>query len=149
LSRGTNLVEEIMKSSQSVMDRMAIGLSLMCTVHCFATPVILALLPSFAVLQIDSEQFHLWILAAVLPTSLLALSLGCKKHKRKRYMACGVIGLSFMICAVLLGHEVAEKAFTLIGSAFIAVAHWFNYQQCLKQNDDNCPCSSAESDQVA
>ena len=138
-----------MKSSQSVMDRMAIGLSVMCTVHCFATPVILALLPSFAVLQIDSEQFHLWILAAVLPTSLLALSLGCKKHKRLRYMGCGVIGLAFMICAVLLGHEVAEKALTLIGSAFIAVAHWFNYQQCLKQNDDNCSCSGAESDQAA
>ncbi|MEZ7492694.1 MerC domain-containing protein [Pseudoalteromonas distincta] len=138
-----------MKSSQSVMDRMAIGLSVMCTVHCFATPVILALLPSFAVLRIDSEQFHLWILAAVMPTSLLALSLGCKKHKLKRYMACGVIGLSFMICAVLLGHEIAEKALTLIGSAFIAVAHWFNYQQCLKQNDEKCPCSSAETDQAA
>ena len=130
------------------MDRMAIGLSVMCTVHCFATPVILALLPSFAVLRIDSEQFHLWILAAVLPTSLLALSLGCKKHKLKRYMACGVIGLSFMICAVLLGHEIAEKALTLIGSAFIAVAHWFNYQQCLKQNDEKCPCSGSKLDQM-
>ncbi|MEI8651528.1 MerC domain-containing protein [Pseudoalteromonas sp. Hal273] len=137
-----------MKSSQSVMDRMAIGLSVMCTVHCFATPVILALLPSFTVLRIDSEQFHLWILAAVLPTSLLALSLGCKKHKLKRYMACGVIGLSFMICAVLLGHEIAEKALTLIGSAFIAVAHWFNYQQCLKQNDEKCPCSGSKLDQM-
>lgn len=137
-----------MKSSQSVMDRMAIGLSLMCTVHCFATPIILVLLPSLAALQLDNEQFHVWILAAVLPTSLLALSLGCKKHKRIRYMACGAIGLAFMICAVLLGHEVAEKAFTLIGSAFIAVAHWFNYQQCLKQNDDNCPCSVSEPDQA-
>ncbi|MET6757079.1 MULTISPECIES: MerC domain-containing protein [unclassified Pseudoalteromonas] len=137
-----------MKSSQSVMDRVAIGLSVMCTVHCFATPVILALLPSFAVLQIDSEQFHLWILAAVLPTSLLALSLGCKKHKLMRYIACGVIGLAFMICAVLLGHEIAEKALTLIGSAFIAVAHWFNYQQCLKQNDEKCPCSGSKLDQM-
>ena len=91
MSGDTDLVEEIMKSSQSVMDRMAIGLSVMCTVHCFATPVILALLPSFAVMQIDSEQFHLWILTAVMPTSLLALSLGCKKHKLMRYMACGVI----------------------------------------------------------
>ncbi len=148
MSGDTDLVEEIMKSSQSVMDRMAIGLSVICTVHCFATPVILALLPSFAVMQIDSEQFHLWILAAVMPTSLLALSLGCKKHKRTRYMVSGVTGLAFMIFAVLLGHEVLEKALTLIGSAFIAVAHWFNYQQCLKQNDDNCPCSGGEPDQV-
>ncbi|MDN3413420.1 MULTISPECIES: MerC domain-containing protein [unclassified Pseudoalteromonas] len=137
-----------MKLTQTTADKFAIGLSLMCTVHCFATPVILALLPSFAVLQINGEQFHLWVLAAVLPTSLLALSLGCKKHKRTRYMACGVVGLAFLIIAVLLGYEEAEKALTLIGSAFIALAHWFNYQQCFKKNNENCPCSGDKSDQL-
>jgi len=137
-----------MKLTQTTADKFAIGLSLMCTVHCFATPVILALLPSFAVLQINSEQFHLWVLAAVLPTSLLALSLGCKKHKRTRYMACGVVGLAFLIIAVLLGYEEAEKALTLIGSAFIALAHWFNYQQCFKKNNENCPCSGDKSDEL-
>ena len=137
-----------MKLTQTTADKFAIGLSLMCTVHCFATPVILALLPSFAVLQINAEQFHLWILAVVLPTSLLALSLGCKKHKRTRYMACGVVGLAFLIIAVLLGQEEAEKALTLIGSAFIALAHWFNYQQCFKKNNENCPCSGDKSDEL-
>ncbi|ALQ56260.1 hypothetical protein PI2015_3005 [Pseudoalteromonas issachenkonii] len=137
-----------MKLTQTTADKFAIGLSLMCTVHCFATPVILALLPSFAVLQINGEQFHLWVLAAVLPTSLLALSLGCKKHKRTRYMACGVVGLAFLIIAVLLGQEEAEKALTLIGSAFIALAHWFNYQQCFKKNNEKCRCSGDKSDQL-
>ena len=102
-----------MKLTQTTADKFAIGLSLMCTVHCFATPVILALLPSFAVLQINGEQFHLWVLAVVLPTSLLALSLGCKKHKRTRYMACGVVGLACLISAVLIGQEEAEKVLTL------------------------------------
>ncbi|MEM7148756.1 MAG: MerC domain-containing protein [Pseudomonadota bacterium] len=137
-----------MKLTQTTADKFAIGLSLMCTVHCFATPVILALLPSFAVLQINGEQFHLWVLAAVLPTSLLALSLGCKKHKRTRYMACGVVGLAFLIIAVLLGQEETEKALTLIGSAFIALAHWFNYQQCFKKNNEKCRCSGDKSDQL-
>lgn len=137
-----------MKLTQTTADKFAIGLSLMCTVHCFATPIILALLPSLAVLQINAEQFHLWILAVVLPTSLLALSLGCKKHKRTRYMACGVVGLACLIIAVLLGQEEAEKALTLIGSAFIALAHWFNYQQCFKKNNENCPCSGDKSDQL-
>lgn len=137
-----------MKLTQTTADKFAIGLSLICTVHCFATPVILALLPSFAVLQINGEQFHLWVLAAVLPTSLLALSLGCKKHKRTRYMACGVVGLAFLIIAVLLGQEEAEKALTLIGSAFIALAHWFNYQQCFKKNNEKCRCSGDKSDQL-
>jgi hypothetical protein len=138
-----------MRSNQSVMDRLAIGLSVLCTVHCFATPILLSLLPSIGALELNSEQFHFWILVAVIPTSLLALSLGCKKHKRLRYISFGVVGITLMLVAVTLGTsffgEVGEKGFTLLGSAFVAVAHWFNYQQCLKKSDDNCPCSSTQA----
>jgi FtsH-binding integral membrane protein len=141
-------MEEKMKSSQSVMDRLAIGLSLICTVHCFATPVILVLLPSLAALQLDYEQFHIWILMAVLPTSLLALNLGCKKHKQFSYMVFGIVGLCLMLLAIFIEHEGAEKALTLTGSTFIAIAHWFNYRQCLKKEDGDCPCSGDTSEQV-
>jgi len=142
-----------MKLTQSVMDKFAIGLSMMCTVHCFATPILLTLLPSFAALQLDNEQFHLWILAAVIPTSLLALSLGCKKHKRFRYMVSGLIGVTLMVLAVTVGEalfdELGEKGFTLVGAVFVAVAHWFNYRQCLAKNDDDCPCSDSISEQAS
>ncbi len=140
-----------MKSTQSVMDKFAIGLSMMCTVHCFATPILLTLLPSFAALQLDNEQFHLWVLAAVIPTSVLALSLGCKKHKRFRYMVSGFVGVILMVLAVTVGEalfgEWGEKGFTLIGSAFIAVAHWFNYRQCFTKGDD-CPCPGSSPEQA-
>lgn len=137
-----------MKSSQSVMDRLAIGLSLMCTVHCFITPIILVLLPSLAALQLDNEQFHIWVFAAVLPTSLLALSLGCKKHKQFNYLICGVVGLCLLLMAIFVNNEVTEKMLTLAGSSFIAIAHWFNYRQCLKKEDDNCPCSGSKPNQI-
>lgn len=137
-----------MKSAQSVMDKLAIGLSMVCTVHCFATPILLTLLPSFAALQLDNEQFHLWILVAVIPTSVLALSLGCKKHKRLRYMVSGLIGVMLMVLAIIFAEallgELGEKGFTLVGAAFIAVAHWFNYRQCFAKSDD-CPCSANAS----
>lgn len=132
-----------MRPTQSVMDKFAIGLSMMCTVHCLATPILLTLLPSLTALQLGNEQFHIWILVAVIPTSLLALSLGCKKHKRFRYMVSGFIGVILMVLAVTVGEalfgELGEKGFTLVGAAFIAVAHWFNYRQCLAKDDD-CPC---------
>ncbi|CAM4415268.1 MerC domain-containing protein [Pseudoalteromonas ostreae] len=141
-----------MKPTQSVMDKFAIGLSIMCTIHCFTTPISLTLLPSLAALQLDSEQFHIWILAAVIPTSVLALSLGCKKHKRFRYMVSGLIGVILMVLAVTVGEwlfgELGEKGFTLVGAAFIAVAHWFNYCQCLAKDDEDCPCSANVSEQA-
>ncbi|EAW28255.1 hypothetical protein ATW7_16044 [Alteromonadales bacterium TW-7] len=136
-----------MRSNQSVMDRLAIGLSVLCTVHCFATPILLSLLPSIGALELNSEQFHFWILVAVTPTSLLALSLGCKKHKRLRYISFGVVGITLMLVAVTLGEslfgEVGEKSFTLLGSAFVAIAHWFNYRQCITSNEKSCPCSES------
>jgi hypothetical protein len=138
-----------MKPNQSVMDNLAIGLSLMCTVHCLATPVLIALLPSLAALQLDNEQFHFWLLLAVLPISLLALSLGCKKHKHVRYIAFGFTGLGLMVLAIFIGHELAEKVLTLLGSAFIAGAHWYNYRQCLKKDDENCPCPGSAYDPVS
>jgi hypothetical protein len=129
------------------MDRLAIGLSVLCTVHCFATPILLSLLPSIGALEFNSEQFHFWILVAVIPTSLLALSLGCKKHKRLRYISFGVVGITLMLVAVTLGEslfgEVGEKSFTLLGSAFVAIAHWFNYRQCITSNEKSCPCSES------
>ncbi|BDF96031.1 MULTISPECIES: MerC domain-containing protein [Pseudoalteromonas] len=141
-----------MKPTQSVMDKLAIGLSIMCTIHCFATPILLTLLPSFAALQLDNEQFHIWILAAVIPTSVLALSLGCKKHKRFRYMVSGFVGVILMVLAVTAGEalfgELGEKWLTLVGAAFIAVAHWFNYRQCLAKDDEECPCTGSVSEQA-
>lgn len=53
-----------------MMDKFAIGLSAMCAIHCLAVPVLLVLLPSAAALGLGNEQFHFWMLVAVLPSSL-------------------------------------------------------------------------------
>lgn len=135
-----------MKLSQNLMDRVAIGLSLICTIHCFATPILLALLPSLAAYNLDTEQFHLWLLFVILPISLFALGLGCKKHKRMRYLTFGAFGLMFLVLAITVGKalfgESGEKLLTLIGSILIAVGHWLNYRQCKERNNDSCDCSS-------
>ena len=46
---------------QLMMDKFAIGLSAMCSIHCLAVPVLLVLLPSTAVLGLGNEQFHFWM----------------------------------------------------------------------------------------
>lgn len=68
-----------MRSGQSIMDKFAIGLSLACAIHCIVLPVLLVMLPSLAALQLDDEAFHIWMVAAVLPSSIYALSMGCKQ----------------------------------------------------------------------
>ena len=60
---------------QEKMDKFAIGLSAMCAIHCLAVPVLLVLLPSAAALGLGNEQFHFWMLVAVMDMVLKCIFL--------------------------------------------------------------------------
>ncbi len=133
-----------MNTTQAATDKFAIGLSLGCAIHCLALPGLLALLPSMTALQLDNEVFHFWMLVAVIPTSIYALTLGCKQHKRYRLPILGVIGLGLLVAALALGEdrigEAGEKIMTVIGASLVAIGHWFNYRLCHAQKHEHCSC---------
>ena len=128
---------------QTTLDKTAIGLSLACIIHCLALPLIVVLLPSMAVLPLDEEQFHVWMLVAVIPTSAYALFMGCRRHKRYQLVLFGSLGLMLLMSAALLGDEILshelEELLTVAGAAIIALGHFWNYRLC-RRYDDNCGC---------
>ena len=134
-----------MKTTQAITDKLAIGLSLACVVHCLALPVLLILLPSLAALQLGDETFHLLMVAAVFPSSIYALSMGCKQHKRYQLVFLGAAGLILLLLPIVLGEErvgeTGEKILTIVGAAFVAVGHWLNYRLCHALNHTDCACS--------
>lgn len=134
-----------MKNPLAFADKTAMSLSLLCTLHCLALPVLLVAVPSLVALQLQDEAFHYGMLIAVIPISLIALGLGCKKHRNYRVATLGITGLILMIAAVLVGHDLAgelgEKGLTVLGAAMIALAHWNNHQLC-KRSCCACPSSS-------
>tara|TARA_Y100000590_G_C15603634_1_gene971096 strand:- start:67 stop:501 length:435 start_codon:yes stop_codon:yes gene_type:complete len=134
-----------MKTAQAITDKLAIGLSLMCAIHCLAITSLIALLPSMVALGLDNEEvFHLWMVMAVLPSSAYALTLGCKQHKRYRLLIWGSIGLILLVMALVLGEErigeAGEKILTVLGAGFVAVGHWFNFRLCQAQKHRDCAC---------
>ncbi|MFT5163481.1 MAG: hypothetical protein ACI9FJ_002077 [Alteromonadaceae bacterium] len=142
-----NCAQEIEKMIivKNLSDKLAISLSLTCAIHCLVTPLLLLLLPSFAALQLDTEAFHYWMVIAVLPISVYALFLGCKHHKRYRLLLIGLLGLTILVLAVVLGEaligEFWEKALTLIGATVIASSHLWNFRLCQAHRDchgDKC-----------
>lgn len=137
-----------MRNLQSLTDKTAIGLSLFCAIHCLAFPLVLVLLPNIAALQFDNEVFHLWMVAAVIPTSAYALTQGCKKHKKYQLLTIGLSGLALLILAItfaapVLGEE-WEKAFTVLGAALISYGHYRNYRLC--QRKEACPCPNSDNE---
>lgn len=138
-----------MRATRALADKFSISLSMICAIHCLTVPLLLVLLPSLAAMQLDHESFHFWMVVAVIPTSLYALTLGCKQHQRKRVLALGGIGLILLLFAVALGAdrigETGEKLLTLLGALCVATGHLMNYRLCRKPASDHCPCPTREA----
>ncbi len=131
-----------MKNIQTFTDKSAIGFSLLCAIHCLASPMIIVLMPSLIALPLNNEMFHVWMVVAVLPTSAYALTVGCRQHKHYRLLTLGLLGLTCLVLAVVLGEiflsGVWEKMLTFIGAGIIAYGHYRNYRLC--QHQENCAC---------
>jgi len=131
-----------MKTISLSSDKIAISLSFLCALHCLAIPILIALLTNLAIISLDREVFHLGMVVAVLPISIYALTLGCKKHKTPSVMITGLLGLLLLIGAVMFSEshlgEIGEKLLTVIGAALVALSHYQNYSRC--QKIKQCPC---------
>ena len=117
-----------------LLDRFSIGLSALCLLHCLAIPLLISVAPVVATLAFADESFHLALIALVVPTSALALGLGCRKHRGLRVIALGLAGLVLLGSAAFaetfgLG-EVGETALTVLGALTVASAHLINYRAC-------------------
>lgn len=133
-----------MKALQLFSDKFAIGLSMLCTMHCLLLPLIVALLPSLTALNLTDERFHFWMLAAALPISLYALTMGCQQHQHYRVLLLGGLGLMLLVLGVFVGPvygEVWEKGLTVLGASLVASGHLWNYQLCQQAQ---CACPTAE-----
>ena len=75
---------------------MAIGLSVLCAVHCLLTPVLLVLFPVIASTFWVERDFHLWMLFFVLPTTCIAVFMGCRKHRDRWIIFLSGLGLSLL-----------------------------------------------------
>ena len=123
-------------------DKAAISLSLLCALHCLATPVLITLLPSAIALKLDNELFHLWMLIGVVPISLFALTLGCREHRNLGVAGAGTIGIALMCGAIIFGNDLlgpfGERTLTLIGAGFVSVSHIRNFIICRQSKICDC-----------
>ncbi len=122
-----------MMNVQKISDKTAIGLSLLCVIHCLILPILLMIVPTFAgIAFLKDETFHLWMLFAVIPISCLALLMGYRHHKSRQTLLIGFIGLSIIAATAYLGHDllgrVGEVVLTVLGSCTIALSHLRNYR---------------------
>jgi hypothetical protein len=111
---------------RGVFDRIAIGLSGLCLVHCLATAVLLGLIASAGGFlgQPIIREVGL-TLAMMLGT--VALGRGALEHGFILPIAIGALGLGVMAGALTLHETGDEPLFTMIGVAILALGHRLNF----------------------
>lgn len=106
-----------MRATQQITDKLSIGLSLLCAIHC-------------------------WMLWTVISVGIYALTMGCKHNKRFRLLFVGGTGHALLILTVMLGEEIigkyGEKTLTLTGASLVAAGHFWNFRFC-RQLACACP----------
>jgi hypothetical protein len=121
------------------LDRIAVALSGICVLHCLLTPVLIVSFPILAATSMADDAFHQVLLWLVLPASLLALSLGCFRHKDRAVLTLGLAGLSLIMVTAMVGHdsfgETGERIATVIGGVTLALGHLRNHRLCRR---DSC-----------
>lgn len=131
----------MMIKTQIITDKLAMTLSTVCMVHCFLSPSFIVLSFGFLPFSIDNEFIHVALLLFAFPISVFALARGYTYHKHVFILLLGILGITTLFAAVLLGEQafrgIGEKELTLLGSVCVVVAHFRNYQIC---TGTDCSC---------
>lgn len=107
------------------LDRIAIGLSGLCLVHCLATAVMLGLL-SAAGGFLGAPIIHEVGLTLAMLLGSVALGRGIFEHGFMMPSAVGGLGLGVMAGALTLPHDGREALATVFGVLILALGHRLN-----------------------
>jgi len=107
------------------LDRLAIGLSGLCLVHCLGTTIVLAVLAS-AGGMLGAPIIHEIGLSLAMLLGGLSLGKGIFDHGYTMPSAVGGLGLGVMAGALTMPHDGTEAIYTVIGVAILALGHRLN-----------------------
>ncbi|HCD50963.1 MAG TPA: hypothetical protein DEQ34_00850 [Balneolaceae bacterium] len=109
-------------------DRIGIGLSGLCAIHCLAVPIVISLIPLWPAFEHFHGYTHLIFFLAIAPTVILSLQ---RKHENPKVTVLLFSGVIVIFLAWFFNDtlgEYGEAGVTLIGSTLLITGHWMNYK---------------------
>lgn len=106
----------------SNIDRLAIGLSALCIVHCAATLLLFATFATMGAALAD-PRIHEIGLAIAVALAALALGAGFVRHRKTLPAFVGAAGLLLMALSLFLRHGAGEFLFSVSGLILVIFAH--------------------------
>jgi hypothetical protein len=132
------------------LDGLAVSMAVICAVHCLLTPILLVALPILATTLWVDSSFHWWMLLLVIPTTVLSIGMGCRRHKDSGTVFAASMGLGLLVIAAYVGHGfgadaahahavgvahahspfAANSILSVVGGLAVIVAHVRNFLLC-------------------
>jgi hypothetical protein len=107
------------------IDRLAIGLSGLCVVHCVASAVFVAVLASAGGLLLDPIVHEVGMMLALV-FGVLGLGSGIRRHGFMLPAAIGSLGLGIMSGALTMEHGGVTTVYSVAGVLILALGHDLN-----------------------
>jgi hypothetical protein len=107
------------------LDRLAIGLSTLCLVHCVVSVFLLTLLASAGGMILHPLVHEVGLVLAI-ALGTFALVKGAVEHGYMLPAGVGGLGLGVMAGALAVPHGSAETVYTMLGVAILALGHDLN-----------------------
>ena len=107
------------------IDRLAIGLSGLCLVHCIASAVLVTMLASAGGLLLDPHIHEFGLMLAIV-LGVAGLGRGVLEHGFMMPVAVGSLGLGTMAGALTLEHGIESSVFAMLGVLILALGHDLN-----------------------
>ena len=111
--------------ARDLFDRLAIGLSALCFVHCAASVLLVALVATAGGALLHPAIHEIGLVLAIL-LAIVGLGRGFLQHRRPMPMMLGTMGIAMMAAALSVPHGFLEAGFTMAGVGAVAVAHFLN-----------------------
>jgi hypothetical protein len=113
------------RTSAGRLDRIAMGLSGLCLVHCIATAILLGLLATAGGI-LGSPVIHEVGLTLAMIIGSIALVRGVREHGFVLPAIVGALGLGVMAFALSLPEGGHEPIYTVVGVMVLALGHRLN-----------------------
>lgn len=112
------------------LDKIGVGASLLCAVHCALLPVVFTTLPLLGVELLENEKVESGFILFSAVVGCVALYSGCKKHRKKLPLVLFITGISLLVFAHYFLEGGMEVSIKMTGATTIISAHIINWRNC-------------------
>jgi len=112
-------------SNEETIDRLAIGLSGLCLIHCVASAVFITFLAAGGSFLLD-PIFHEVGMTIALVLGVFGFGRGIVRHGYMLPSAVGGLGLGVMAGSLMVGHENGGTLYSILGVMIVALGHDLN-----------------------